>query len=143
MKIKVFGWLLFLDRVNTRDLLERKHCAPLNASDICPSCSTNARENREHLFFLCPFSSACWNKLGWCCDTTLQFHQMIQAQLAVVSHQCFMELFLIAAWNIWKERNGLIFQGIQPSVRNWLRNLKDDLSIHLIRLMDRATVIFV
>jgi hypothetical protein len=125
-----------MDRVNTRDLLDRKHYAPPNTSVLCLSCSANARETRDHLFFLCPFSLACWSRLGWTWNPNLDFHQRIQAQKVAVLHPCFMELFLIASWNIWKERNGLIFQGIQLSVQNWLMNLKLDLSLHLIRLKE-------
>jgi hypothetical protein len=136
MKIKVFGWLLLMDRVNTRDLLDRKHCAPLGASISCSSCQENARETREHLFFDCDFSKGCWNKLGWYWNTSLEFNQMIHTQHSSFSQQGFMELFLLAAWNIWKERNGLIFQGIQPSVTNWLANLKLDLNLHLIRFRE-------
>ncbi len=57
---------------------------------------------------------------------------MLQTQRSSFPHRCFMELFLLAAWSIWKERNGLIFQGIQPSVSNWVKILKSDLSLHLI-----------
>lgn len=134
MKIKVFGWLLLLDRVNTRDLLDRKHCAPPNTSVFCSTCLIDARETREHIFFHCDFSKACWIKIGWVWDTSLELHQMIQSQRLAFTYQCFMEIFLLATWNIWKERNGLIFEGIQPSVSNWMKNLKSDLSLHLIRL---------
>jgi hypothetical protein len=64
MKIKVFGWLLLMDRVNTKELLDRKHCIPLNATAYCLTCGVNARETREHLFFQCEFSKSCWRKLG-------------------------------------------------------------------------------
>ena len=136
MKIKVFGWLFLMDRVNTRDLLDRKHCALLSASISCSLCQENARETREHLFFDCAFSKGCWNRLGWCWNTSLEFNQMLHSQRSSFSHHGFMELFLLAAWNIWKERNGLIFQGIQPSITSCLANLKSDLSLHLIRFRE-------
>lgn len=60
----------------------------------------------------------------------------IQSQSASFSNPCFMELMLLAAWNIWKERNNLIFNGIQPEVLSWKRNLKLDLSLHLPRLKE-------
>jgi hypothetical protein len=110
-----------MDRINTMDLLDRKHCAPLNATTFCSSCLVNARETREHLLFQCEFSKSCWNRLGWSWNASVDFHQMLQMQRDSFPHLYFMELFLLAAWNIWKERNGLIFQGIIPSVSNWRR----------------------
>jgi hypothetical protein len=55
MKIKVFIWLLFSDRLNTRDMLDRRKCAPLNADLICFLCSLQQRETFVYLFFSMPF----------------------------------------------------------------------------------------
>jgi hypothetical protein len=33
----------------------------------------------------------------------------------------FTEVFIIAAWHIWKQRNGVIFERIMPSFRSWRR----------------------
>jgi hypothetical protein len=30
-----------------------------------------------------------------------------------------MEIVILACWNIWKQRNGLIFQGERPSFLGW------------------------
>lgn len=128
MKIKVFAWLLLMDRVNTRDLLDRKHCKPINATVLCSCCSQGVRETKEHLFFFCIFSAQCWNVLGWTWSSNLEFHRMIQSQSVSFANPCFMEL-LIATWNIWKERNNLIFNGVLPSVSSWRRNLRMDLSL--------------
>ena len=116
MKVKVFAWLLFLDRVNTRDLLERRHCKPPNVPVTCVLCSLGLRETREHLFFQCPFAITCWNTIGFSWDTTQEFHQMLQSHRSARPHlSCFMEIFLVACWLLWKQRNDLIFKHIQPS----------------------------
>jgi hypothetical protein len=31
----------------------------------------------------------------------------------------FMEIFMLGAWNIWKERNNMLFNGISPAVSSW------------------------
>jgi hypothetical protein len=36
-------------------------------------------------------------------------------------HNFFMEFFIIAAWEIWKQRNDLIFSRSLPSFQNWKR----------------------
>jgi hypothetical protein len=41
----------------------------------------------------------------------------------------FMEIFLLASWNIWKERNKLYFEGTTPTLRSWKERLKSDLSL--------------
>lgn len=64
MKIKVFGWLFFKDRVNSRDLLDRKHCVPHNAIVYCSCCSLNIRETREHIFIYLQFQSAVLECVG-------------------------------------------------------------------------------
>lgn len=74
MKIKVFAWLLFLDRVNTRDLLEKKRCKPPNVPIYCALCTTGIRETRDHLLFQCPFACLGWNSIGFSGDTTQEFH---------------------------------------------------------------------
>lgn len=60
MKIKVFAWLPFTDRLNTRDKLDRRHCAKEDDDLSCVLCNGGHRETRLHLFFTCPFSIECW-----------------------------------------------------------------------------------
>ena len=133
MKIKVFAWLMFLDRTNTRDMLERKHCKPPNVPSSCAMRSSGERETRNHLFFECPFADSCWSSIGYFWDTSLDFHPMIQRQRNI-SPNCFMEIFLVAAWLLWKQRNDLIFNSISPSLPRWKSSLKEELSLHLTRL---------
>mgnify|MGYP003702955895 CR=1 FL=1 len=77
MKVKVFRWLLLIDRLNTRDMLDRKHCAPVNSDLTCVLCSYGIRETFMHRFFQCPFSSQCWAQFGIVWDVSLAFEQML------------------------------------------------------------------
>jgi hypothetical protein len=55
MRIKVFGWLLASDRLNTRDMLRRRNWNVTN--DLhCVLCPTHSNEDWLHLFFHCNFS---------------------------------------------------------------------------------------
>jgi hypothetical protein len=47
--------------------------------------------------------------------------------------QLFMETFMLGAWNIWKERNNMLFNGISPTVLSWKARLKADLLLLLHR----------
>src|SRR4051812_27402336 len=63
MKIKVFGWLLLSDRLNTGNMPKRRH---YNIGEVhdCILCGLHIEETLEHLFFECHFSSDCWSHLG-------------------------------------------------------------------------------
>ena len=41
----------------------------------------------------------------------------------------FMELFIVAAWGIWKERNDKHFRGVQPTLRSWKARFKSDFAM--------------
>jgi hypothetical protein len=125
-----------MGRVNTMDLLDRKHCKPPSASLLCQSCQAGQRETMEHLFSSCHFSSACWNYIGFQWDFNLNFHDMILHQWLLFGHLCFMEVFLLAAWNIWKHLNNLVFNNVLPTTSSWKRAFKADLSLHLVGLRD-------
>jgi hypothetical protein len=62
MKHKVFAWLLLSDRLNTRDLLKRRHWR-VTEDEHCVLCPGRRYEDRIHLFFECNFSSRIWNYL--------------------------------------------------------------------------------
>jgi hypothetical protein len=56
MRHKMFAWLVLSDRVNTRDLLQRRHWHVTDDThyELCPG---HLYEDRAHLFFECQFST--------------------------------------------------------------------------------------
>jgi hypothetical protein len=46
----------------------------------------------------------------------------------------YMEILMLSSWNIWKERNNLLFDGIIPTVASWKTRLKTDLSLLVHRI---------
>lgn len=68
-KVKVFGLLLFMTRLNTKCMLDHKHCAPPDCDLSCMLCSVNPMEDLIHLFFWmfdCPELLECsWYFLGY------------------------------------------------------------------------------
>jgi hypothetical protein len=48
-KLKFFAWLLIMDRLNTKDLMSRKHWH-IEGGVNCVLCTGNVGETRDHLF---------------------------------------------------------------------------------------------
>ena len=47
-----------------------------------------------------------------------------------------MEIFLVAAWEIWKVRNRLVFYGVQATFDRWLHNFKEEAALQSNRVGD-------
>ena len=63
MRTKVFGCLLFHDRLNTCNMSKRRHYNIGDDHD-CLLCGNQVEETVDHMIFRCPFSRVCWRKLG-------------------------------------------------------------------------------
>lgn len=99
MKIKFFGWLLLTDRLNTRNMLERRHYNIGNNFN-CILCDLPIEEDISHMIFQCQFSKLCWTKQGihWTVQDS-DLTMIENAKLAWAKPQ-FMSIFLQASWSI-------------------------------------------
>ena len=52
-----------------------------------------------------------------------------------------MDIFIIAAWELWKMRNAVIFYGARPSVQLWTIRFKEQHLLQLIRFRDNHRLI--
>jgi hypothetical protein len=57
----------------------------------------------------------------------------LQAQL-VFGQPFFMEIFMIGAWCLWKQRNDVIFEGKSPHLAAWKAIFKDLVMDHLCKI---------
>jgi hypothetical protein len=131
MKHKVFFWLLLVDRLNTRGLLQRK--GMVLDSYTCDLCILQLPETNAHLFLQCNFAKACWNSIGVnysSSETVLQIFEKIKKDLAL---PFFMEIIILLAWSIWQTRNSWIFNNIDPSVQCCRRIFKKEFSLVLLK----------
>ena len=126
-RIKFFVWLLLSDRLNTRNMLRKRQFNVGNTFD-CSMCAADTEETVERLFFGCAFSHSCWN-----CLSFPILYNSNEDRLHLLAHakerwkrKLFMEIFAIAAWNIWKERNNFYFNGVTPQLSSWKTRFKDD-----------------
>lgn len=128
MKIKVFGWLLMHDRLNTRNMLKRRH---FNIGDDldCLLCGCHVEETISHMIFSCPFSTACWDYLGITWPSSGLLVDWIAQGKTSSTRPLFLEIFFVAAWSLWKERNNNYFRGIHPSFSSWKQRFIEDFSL--------------
>jgi len=96
-RIKVFAWLLLVDRLNTRVMLRRRKRRNFNIQSGVACVLLRSEEDINHLFFACSFAARCWQKLQIHWDLLLDIHARILHARAASQLSFFMEIFLIAA----------------------------------------------
>jgi hypothetical protein len=132
-KLRVFAWLLFMDRLNTKDMMQRKNWN-LDEGHMCVLCDQQTLETRDHLFFQCNFAASCWEKVGIQWDCSLNISDRFTTAKQSFAKPCFMEIAICTAWNIWKERNDYIFKNQDPSLARWGVRFRSDLMMHQYRV---------
>jgi len=132
-RIKFFAWLLLVDRLNTKAMLLKRHFH-VKPNTLCVMCRSTIEEDIDHLFFFCPFAISCWNKLGiqWSTATNVYDRILLTARNSNIPF--FMEIFLIAAWEIWNLRNSKIFGNGRPTIRLCIHNFKQQAHLQLLRV---------
>ena len=134
-KLKVFLWLMYYDRLNTKDIMCRKQWI-LDDGPNCNLCNRGEPETRDHLLFDCPFASSCWRHIGIHWDMDTPIHQRVLNAQGAYQGPCFLEMFACATWNIWKTRNDYIFQQIESSFGRWKVKFMADLYLHRYRIKE-------
>ena len=134
-RIKFFGWLILVDRLNTRSMLKRRNFH-LDQGYNCVMCNLSVEEDLNHLFFDYPFAQDCWQTLHIHWANSQNVHLRIILGRINNSLLLFMEIFLVATWEIWKLRNDRIFNQGSVSKNKWLFNFKTQVHLHLLRVKD-------
>ncbi|GJZ12470.1 RNA-directed DNA polymerase, eukaryota [Tanacetum coccineum] len=119
IKINVFAWRVYLDRLPTRLNLNRRNIQVLDQS--CPVCK-DAAEEVSHLFFSCPLAVdvhrlICrWWNLTWSplssYEEWLSWFKDIRLGSIL---KCMLEgIFYVSWWSIWNYRNSVLFAAQPP-----------------------------
>jgi hypothetical protein len=108
-----------MDMLNVKIILEKKKHKLKGNNYKCVCCLRNREETTYHLFFSCPFSQDCWRYLNIHWNFNLDFYSMMDEAKQKFNNDFFIEVFMIASWHIWKQRNGFIFNRGRPSLQNW------------------------
>lgn len=124
-KVKVFTYLLMQERILTRDVLQRKgiHCQL-----ECVMCNLGIVETAVHLICHCRYAKWVWSVIA------SKWGMVIMQPLALVpeptsvqdiwkaawrnfkrrnnvSKKVWAVRFMAVCWNLWLQRNELIFRG--------------------------------
>jgi hypothetical protein len=118
-----------VDRLNTKNMLRRRHYTMVDNNYACMLCQNPPEETVEHLFFTCPFSQQCWARLGVSWPASGNRITLLHEGRDRWRRPLFMDVFMLAAWSIWKERNNKHFRGIPHSFNYWLTRFKELLGL--------------
>jgi hypothetical protein len=133
MTSKVFAWLLLKDRLNTKDMLQRRHWNVVEQSH-CVLCPLRVHEDRSHLFFQCNFSQRIWNylQIQWIAHDDLQ--TVVAEARRSFGQPFFMEVVIMACRNIWLLQNAKIFRQEIPTFAKWKCNFVHSISLLKYRI---------
>jgi uncharacterized protein YbcV (DUF1398 family) len=123
-----------MDRLNTRNILKRKNFKIQDNDYNCVLCDLKRAETTFHLFFHCPFSKRCWQKININWNYQTDFFTTFEQARQTHGSIYFMATFIIAAWQIWKQRNNFIFDRGRPSLDSWKANFIAEAFLQASRL---------
>src|SRR3954463_11806504 len=107
LRYKIFIWLVIYDRINTRNLLDRKSFhVPLIA---CSLCNEAAEETCLHLLWDCTFAMECWGSIYPNRHRGISTLDNILLLRDEISTPYAMKIIIMGCWHIWMIRNNKIF----------------------------------
>eukprot|EP00253_Pinus_taeda_P003033 PITA_03033 len=145
MKIKMFMWMVHRKNILTWENLRKKGFAGPSRCHLCGI----QEEMRDHLLSLCTFTSTLWN---WAVcifrqtdrdendisKTLKNWRKKLSENKTINSAGTLIPSFLI--WNVWKERNNIIFKDKSSPphiiINQLLRQLKETVNTIRKRLTE-------
>lgn len=115
LKIKPFSWLFVENKLNTRDLLQRKGWI---GPSICTLCRRE-EESTSHLFVSCSFTCCLWARITDILhlDSTWDNPTLLECYIRWNgTRPSLRTLPPFICWYVWIERNNFIFNNVLPSI---------------------------
>lgn len=124
---------LIMDRLNTKDMLYRRHWNVADGTSrvIGP---TGTREDMDHLFFQCNFYDRVWNYLQICWQVGDVMRAIFVHAQKDFNKPLFAEVIFLACWNIWIYRNARILRNERPIFYRWKSGVVHEVSLPTHRI---------
>lgn len=131
LKVVLFVWCMFRDRLSIKDNLLRRHVIDTDAQLCVGGCG--AMETSCHLLFHCNFFGSIWHYIfRWLGIATVspfdaanhftQFSFVCGVARTWVS--MLQVIWFASVWEIWKERNNRLFNGKDCSIMQVVEKIK-------------------
>jgi len=140
-RLKFFAWLIVVDTLNTKDMLQRRHLN-IQGTSTCIMCNSGQVETIEHLFFECQFAQDYWQKIGINWDLSRNIMDRLHQAATTHNIPCFTEAAIIASWELWKLRNDKVFQRRVPTLHLWFSNFKSQCLLQTCRFKEALKTSF-
>jgi hypothetical protein len=134
-KHRLFAWLLVQNKILTADRLQARNwsCDP-----ICRLCDQEL-ETAQHLCLHCVYAQEVWHLVSGWSDGLVQVPSRTVAvecwwNLAVCRRpkeeaRLLAALLIYTSWNLWKERNRQVFDGVSQPPARILALIKDEVQV--------------
>jgi hypothetical protein len=130
-KAKFFLWLLVHGRIQCRANLLRKHIVDSATCEICE----DADESSEHIIQGCPFAVSFWEAIGVSIPSQRPIRELHTTERPDHIPQEQFGMFInLCCWQLWKRRNGIIFQQETLTKRQVLLACKQEAEVWRFRL---------
>jgi hypothetical protein len=125
-RVRFFAWLLVKGRIQSRSNLLRKGILG-KAGSRCPICDAPL-ETQAHIMFECDFARNFWSMLR---AAPVETARPVAAASTFPLHPSAPDrtgstLLLLCLWHLWKHTNGVVFNGLTPSLSLVCKNCRDD-----------------
>jgi hypothetical protein len=97
-------------------------------------CNLGSEEDIFHHFFDCLFATSCWQTLQMLWPDDQDIHAKLSYGRTHSASGFFIEIFLVATWELWNLRNNKIFNKWYGRSRLWIANFKKQVLFQLLRV---------
>lgn len=114
--VRMFCYLFLQGRILTRDVLQTKN---IPCPSECAMCRGSQQETVMHLFFSCTFAIRVWGYISRRIGLPIVVQEDVRSTWTVTwrvlraKGKHSMICFISGCWQIWLQRNNLIFRGEQ------------------------------
>lgn len=130
-KIKIHCLALVCESAQHKEYASQMALQCVQPNSLCVLYSTDSVKDLDHIFFTCPFASACWIKLGFQWDVS---SNLCDRALESTRLPFSMEIFVSATWKIWNLRSSKIFDNGSPTIHLLVKKFKDQVYLQLVRV---------